>query len=40
MASTGKFIPWSHGGEDTAKNLRVLCRPCNSKRGNRVEVES
>ena len=33
------IIPWSHGGEDTAKNLRVLCRSCNSKRGNRVEAD-
>lgn len=32
------IIPWSHGGPDTVVNLRVLCRPCNSSRGNRVEA--
>jgi hypothetical protein len=25
--------PWSKGGADTEENLRVLCRPCNSRRG-------
>jgi len=34
------IIPWSHGGEDSVKNLRVLCRSCNSRRGNRVEVDA
>lgn len=34
------IIPWSHGGPDTVDNLRVLCRPCNSRRGNRVEVNA
>jgi hypothetical protein len=33
------IIPWSHGGPDTVGNLRVLCRRCNSARGNRVEVD-
>lgn len=28
--------PWSLGGPDTADNLRVLCRPCNSSKGDRV----
>lgn len=28
--------PWSLGGEDTLDNLRVLCRPCNSRKGARV----
>jgi hypothetical protein len=32
------IIPWSHGGSDTITNLRVLCRSCNSSRGNRIEV--
>lgn len=34
------IIPWSHGGPDTVENLRVLCRRCNSARGNRVEVDA
>ena len=28
--------PWSVGGPDTADNLQVLCRPCNSSKGDRV----
>jgi 5-methylcytosine-specific restriction endonuclease McrA len=24
--------PWSKGGPDTYENLRVLCRPCNSRK--------
>lgn len=28
--------PWSIGGPDTADNLQVLCRPCNSSKGDRV----
>lgn len=28
--------PWSRGGADTESNLRVLCLPCNCKRGARV----
>lgn len=34
------IIPWSHGGPDSVDNLRLLCRSCNSKRGNRVEVKA
>lgn len=33
------IVPWSHGGADSVDNLRVLCRSCNSRRGNRVGVE-
>jgi hypothetical protein len=28
--------PWSIGGADTPDNLQVLCRPCNSSKGDRV----
>ena len=34
------IIPWSRGGEDTVTNLRTLCRSCNSRRGNRMEVDA
>jgi hypothetical protein len=37
--SLDHIIPYSFGGPDTEENLRVLCRSCNSSRGNRVEVE-
>lgn len=37
--SLDHIIPFSFGGPDTEENLRVLCRRCNSSRGNRVEVE-
>lgn len=29
-------IPWSKGGASSVDNLRLLCRPCNSKKGNRI----
>jgi 5-methylcytosine-specific restriction endonuclease McrA len=32
-------FPWSQGGEDTADNLRVLCRRCNSSKGARIRAE-
>jgi len=37
--SLDHIIPFSFGGPDTEENLRVLCRSCNSARGNRVEIE-
>lgn len=38
--SLDHIIPYSHGGPDTVENLRVLCRRCNSVRGNRVEADA
>lgn len=32
------IYPWSLGGPDTEDNLRVLCRPCNSSKGDRVQA--
>lgn len=29
-------VPYSLGGDDSIQNFRPACRPCNSKRGNRV----
>lgn len=34
--SLDHVVPYSHGGPDTVENLRVLCQPCNSRKGNRV----
>lgn len=34
--SLDHIIPFSLDGEDTLENLRTLCTPCNSRRGNRV----
>lgn len=31
-------IPHAHGGEDTLENYRPACRPCNSKRQDRVRT--
>ena len=33
------IVPYSKGGAHTADNLRVACRSCNVKRGNRTENE-
>lgn len=30
------IVPYSLGGPDTPDNLRTLCRPCNSRKGNRI----
>jgi hypothetical protein len=35
--SLDHIYPWSKGGPDTEDNLRVLCVPCNSSKGARVE---
>lgn len=34
--SLDHIYPWSLGGPDTVENLRVLCRPCNSRKGAKV----
>lgn len=30
------MIPYSKGGNSEPENLRILCRPCNRSRGNRI----
>lgn len=32
-------IPWSKGGSSDEHNIRLLCKACNKKRGNRFEAE-
>lgn len=34
------IIPWSRGGEDTVENLQTMCQSCNSRKGNRLEVDA
>jgi len=34
------IVPWSRGGEDTVENLQTMCQPCNSRKGNRLEVSN
>lgn len=36
--SLDHIIPWSLGGEDTMENLQTMCRSCNSRKGNKVDV--
>jgi hypothetical protein len=33
------IIPWSKGGSSDEHNIRLLCKACNKKRGNRFESE-
>jgi 5-methylcytosine-specific restriction endonuclease McrA len=35
--SIDHIVPWSFGGPTTPSNLQVLCTPCNSSKGNRIE---
>lgn len=35
--SLDHIFPYSRGGQDTVENLRVLCKPCNSAKGARVD---
>lgn len=30
------LYPWSKGGSSTARNIRLLCAPCNRKKGDRI----
>ena len=30
------MVPYSKGGSSTVENLRILCQPCNSSRGNKI----
>lgn len=32
--------PWSLGGTDTYDNLQTLCRPCNSRKGDRTDAQN
>lgn len=36
--SLDHIYPWSLGGPDTLENLQTLCRPCNSRKGAKVDA--
>lgn len=38
--SIDHIVPSSRGGPETEENLRVLCRPCNSRKGARCSTSS
>jgi 5-methylcytosine-specific restriction endonuclease McrA len=31
------IFPWSHGGSNNAGNIQLMCRSCNSSKGNRLD---
>lgn len=33
------FIPTLHGGTDSPDNLRLACRKCNGRKGNKMPAE-
>lgn len=37
MLAVDHVIPVSKGGTDNLNNLRILCKSCNSKKGNKIE---
>lgn len=40
MLTQDHIIPVSKGGRNNIENLRTMCSPCNTKRGNRGEFQS
>ena len=36
--SIDHIVPWSKGGPDVFENFQTLCRPCNSRKGARVNA--
>ena len=39
-ATIDHIVPKSRGGTSNIENLRLICRKCNNKRGNRVEEDT
>ena len=40
FATIDHIVPKSKGGTNNIENLRLICRKCNNKRGNKIEEDT